>query len=249
MCVITVSRELGSGGDLIAHRVAETLGYDAVDKKLITEVAHLANVSAFEVERYDEKGVSRLRRFLRDLVIPRSPRAVPFWGVGFPDDMSASVLIPERDLAQVEYLDHEKCLSFVQFVIRDFAERGRVVILGRASQAILADRADTMHVRTVAPIDRRCRWVMRQRDLDREVALDLIKDTDRSRERYIRNNYGVEWDDPARYHLILNTEKTGVDLSVYLIAEMVRNFDMADQKSPDEEPQGGKGAGGQGGGM
>jgi len=233
MCVITVSREVGSGGDLVAHSVAEELGYDAVDKKLITEVAQLANVSEFEVERYDEKGVSRLRRFLGDLVIPRSPRAVPLWGVGFPDDMSTSVLIPEQNLAQVNYLDHEKCLSFVRFVVRDFAERGNVVILGRASQAILADWPDAVHVRTIAPLEKRCQWVMQQRGLDREAALDLIKDTDRSRARYIRNNYDVEWDDPALYHLTLNTEKTGVDRSVHLVAEMVRSAAMMSEKGPD----------------
>lgn len=224
MCVITVSRELGSGGDLIAHRVAEVLEYDPVDKKLITEVAHLADVSEFEVERYDEKGVSRLRRFLRNLVIPRPPGGMPFWPMGFPDDMSASILIPEECLAQVNYLDHEKCLSFVQFVIRDFADRGNVVILGRASQAILADRTDTVHVRTIALIETRCGWVMRQRDMGREAALELIKETDKCRARYIRNNYGIEWDDPTLYHLILNTEKTGVDLAVHMIAEMARSF-------------------------
>lgn len=226
MCVVTVSRQLGSGGDLIAHRVAEELGYDALDKNLITAVAHMANVSEFEVERYDEKGVSYLRRFLRDLVIPRSPGAIPFWDVGFPDDMSASMLVSEQDLQQVIYLDHEKCLRFVQLVVRDFAERGDVVILGRAGQAILTDRADAVHVRTVAPIEARCGWVMEQRGMDREAALELIRQTDRSRARYVRSNYGVEWDDLAVYHLIINTEKTGVDLAVHLIAEMARKFHM-----------------------
>jgi len=230
MCVITVSREVGSGGDVIASRVAEVLGYDCVDKKLITEVAHLADVPEFEVERYDEKGVSRLRRFLRELVIPSSPRTLALWGGGFPDDLSASVLVPEQDLAQVSYLDPEKCLSLVRFVVRDFAERGHVVLLGRASQAILADRRDAVHVRTIAPIETRCRWVMEQRGVDRESALALIRETDRSRARYIRNNYGVEWDDPALYHALINTEKTGVDLAVHLIAEMARNSCGASQE-------------------
>ena len=231
MCVITVSRQLGSGGDLIAHRVAEELGYDPVDKKLITEVAHLANVSEFEVERYDEKGISRLRRFVRDLVIPGSAREMLFWGVGFPDDMSASVLVPEQDLEQVSYLDCQKYLSFIQFVIRDFADRGNVVILGRGSQAILADRSDALHVRTVAPIESRCRRVMEQRGVDREAALDLIRDTDRSRARYMRSNYRVEWDDPSLYHIVINTEKIGVDLATHLIAEMARTFDMPSQQA------------------
>ena len=230
MCVITISRQLGSGGDLIAHSVAKKLGYDPVDKKLITEVAHLANVSEVEVERYDEKGIGRVRRFLRDLVIPGSSREVLLWGAGFPDDMSASVLVPEQDLEQVSYLDHQKCLSFVQFVIRDFADRGNAVILGRGSQAILSGRNDVVHVRTVAPIESRCRWVMQQREMDRETVLDLIRDTDRSRARYIRSNYGVEWDDPSLYHIVINTEQTDIGQAVHLIVEMARTFDMPFQK-------------------
>lgn len=226
MCVITLSRELGSRGDLIAHRVAEVLGYDPVDKKLITEVADLADVSEFEVERYDEKGVSRLKRFLRNLVIPRPPGDMSFGPMGFPGDTSPPLLIPGEVLQQINYLDHRKYRNFVQFAIRDFADRGHVVVLGRASQAILADRTDTVHVRAIAPIETRCRWVMRQHGIDREAALALIQETDTSRARYIRNNYGIDWEDPTHYHLVLNTEKTGVDLAVHMIAEMARGFEV-----------------------
>jgi len=156
---------------------------------------------------------------------------MPFWPMGFPDDMSASLLVPGEVLQQISYLDHEKCLSFVQFAVRDFADRGNVVILGRASQAILADRTDTAHVRTIAPIEARCGWVMRQRGLDREAALELIKETDTCRARYIRNNYGIEWDDPTLYHLVLNMEKTGVDLAVHMIAEMASSFHIGSETS------------------
>lgn len=38
MAVITISREYGSAGDIIAKSIADSLGYQLVDKKLIEEI-------------------------------------------------------------------------------------------------------------------------------------------------------------------------------------------------------------------
>ena len=49
MAVVTISRLIGSGGDIIALKVAEGLGYDLVDTKLIVEVAERTGVSISKV--------------------------------------------------------------------------------------------------------------------------------------------------------------------------------------------------------
>ena len=54
MAVLTISRQLGSGGDEIASQVAEELGYDLVDSALIVSIAERAAVSVDEVITYDE---------------------------------------------------------------------------------------------------------------------------------------------------------------------------------------------------
>lgn len=55
MAIITVSREMGSGGIPIAHRAAEELGYTLVDGEAIRSVAANYGLTLDAVENADEK--------------------------------------------------------------------------------------------------------------------------------------------------------------------------------------------------
>ena len=55
MAIITISREMGSGGIPIAHKVAETLGYKLIDGEAIMEAAKSYGLSPEAVEQADEK--------------------------------------------------------------------------------------------------------------------------------------------------------------------------------------------------
>jgi len=55
MAIITISREMGSGGIPIAHKVAEKLGYQLVDGEMIMAEAIAYGLSPEAVEQADEK--------------------------------------------------------------------------------------------------------------------------------------------------------------------------------------------------
>ena len=55
MAIITISREMGSGGIPIAHKVAETLGYKLIDGEAIMEAAKSYGLSPEALEQADEK--------------------------------------------------------------------------------------------------------------------------------------------------------------------------------------------------
>jgi len=55
MAIITISREMGSGGIPIAHKVAEKLGYRLIDGETIMEAAAAYGLSPEAVEQADEK--------------------------------------------------------------------------------------------------------------------------------------------------------------------------------------------------
>ena len=55
MAIITISREMGSGGIPIAHKVAEKLGYQLIDGEAILEAAASYGLSPEAVEQADEK--------------------------------------------------------------------------------------------------------------------------------------------------------------------------------------------------
>ncbi len=66
--VVTLSREPGSGGRLVAGRLAEAMGWDLFDRDLIARVAESVNMSTAIVETLDEKEQSLLSHWITGLV-------------------------------------------------------------------------------------------------------------------------------------------------------------------------------------
>lgn len=56
MKVVTISREFGSGGDLLAERVAQSLGYHLVDKEFISKVLCQYGLAEFDLEYEKQPG-------------------------------------------------------------------------------------------------------------------------------------------------------------------------------------------------
>src|SRR5467141_2766439 len=63
MNVITVSREYGAGGGEVAKRLAETLGWELLDRELLHQAAAVEHVPDADLERLDEKTLSMADRF------------------------------------------------------------------------------------------------------------------------------------------------------------------------------------------
>jgi len=66
--VVTFSREHGSGGDILAERLAEKLGYELFHQEVLHNMAESARVSVQFLETLDEKGVSVLDEWISSLV-------------------------------------------------------------------------------------------------------------------------------------------------------------------------------------
>lgn len=235
MAVITLSRQMGSGGDIVAVRAAELLGYDLVDKALITEVAREANVPESEVARFDERTESAVKRFLRSLVTPSKSVPVPpamLWGLEFPYEVSAALINSENVTSEeVHFLDQKSYLQFLQATVQRLWERDRVVISGRGAMMILKDRPRALSVRTVASVEFRVGHVMGRFELSREKAIERIQKGTKRRAAYIRANYGVDWEAPTLYHLVLNTEWLGFEGAAQVIADAARQMDRKDSET------------------
>ena len=58
MNIITIAREYGAGGSEVARKLAETLGWELLDRELLHRAAEIEHVPDAELERLD-KGPSR----------------------------------------------------------------------------------------------------------------------------------------------------------------------------------------------
>ena len=66
--MVTISREPGSGGKLIAKGIAEYLNFDLFHQEMIHEMALSAKVSSRVLESLDEKGLSMLEDWIAAVV-------------------------------------------------------------------------------------------------------------------------------------------------------------------------------------
>jgi CMP/dCMP kinase len=239
MATVTVSRELGSGGDRVAARAAERLGFELVDRRLIDEVATITGATAEEVARYDEKGERRVQFFLRRLLVPKlGPGMTPVPVTGyFPEfGLDFPYIIDERIPRNRPYLDRGTYQLLITTLVQDAGATGRAVIVGRASQIVLARLPGSVHVKITCPLARRCEQLMESRQISHQAALRLAEQHDRWRKLYLLNHHGVDWDDPLLYDLVINTGRVSEGAAVEMITGLLNSRAPELSARPDQRP-------------
>ncbi|MCS7185971.1 MAG: cytidylate kinase-like family protein [Armatimonadetes bacterium] len=225
MGVITISRLFGCAANEIAAKVAEVLGYEVVDKELLAHVAAEAQASEEEVARYDETALSPVERFLRALVKFATPEEAIAWSPGPLQETPFWLPTKEqwkREGARV--LDHEECLKFTQIALKRLAQKGRVIIIGRGGMVVLKNFPKALHVRLFAPLEWRIQRLSQIENIPPGKAKQKIIAEDKRRADYLRHFYGVDWNDPSLYHLVLNVAALGIDAVSQIIISAAREL-------------------------
>jgi len=98
-------------------------------------------------------------------------------------------------------------------VVKDAAQGGECVIVGRGSAYYLQNRPDAFHVFVYAPFDEKVRRLQAGGKSEDEAAR-LAQTVDRDRAAFIEKYFCVEWPDRQRFHLMINStmgEETAVE--------------------------------------
>jgi cytidylate kinase len=126
------------------------------------------------------------------------------------------------------FLSDEAYRDVFNRVVRAAAARGHVVIVGRASQVILADPRDVLHVRIIAPFEKRVAYVMQREGVDRHTAEARIHRKDHERASYLEQEYHHHPDDAHLYDLVLNTSlldlESAVDIMCFTLQQKARGL-------------------------
>lgn len=218
MTVITISRQLGSGGDVIAAQVCEQLGYRYFDKEMMVEAA--ANVGLCENEIVDfTEDRYKVQDFISRLLRAR-PRTVK------------ELLVREEQHGLIETLtlrelDEEDCVALVRYTIERVYEEDNIVILGRGGQAILKDKPNVVHVRIFAPLEARSQRLRARGMSGVSEIKNTIRDSDRASAEFLKRFFNIQWDDPEHYHMILNTGLLDTDTAAETIIATARKLSTA----------------------
>lgn len=193
--VITISRQLGSGGAYVGQQLAKNLDIFYADREIISRVAKQFSLLEEDLESRDEKISSFWQTYLQS------------YAFGTPDTYLPPQIIPtDRMLfkAETEIIEH-------------IAKDRSAIIIGRCSSYILRERSN--HVSIFLHADRSFRKgrVQKLYNVSEEVADKLITQSDKERALYFHTFTGKEWIDAKQYDISINTSKIGMDKSIELI--------------------------------
>lgn len=181
--IITIEREYGSGAGEIARELSARLGWKLWDKELTAEIARSAKVDPSAVSMCEERVDNTFQRLVK-----------VFWRGSY-----------ERS-ANLDYqpFGPDRMVEVGEHVMREIAEKGNCVIVGRGAPYFLRERDDTFHVFLYAPREEKLRRVQ---DMGTRLheAEDLVDTVDRERMEFIRHYFHADWPTRSLYHLMLNT--------------------------------------------
>lgn len=172
--IITISRQYGSGGRLIAKMLSEELGIPFYDKEIIEQTAKETGLSAQYIKDLDRRPTNS---FLYDLVFATNQ------GPTLPDQV---------------YIAQSK-------VIRDLAEKGSCVIVGRCADYVLREVPDRLSVFIFAPIEER---VLRAGEVYKDAGANLtsyVQHQDKGRASYYNYFSTGKWGESVNYDLCINS--------------------------------------------
>ena len=112
---------------------------------------------------------------------------------------------------------YQRYFEALEQIIRELAERGNVILVGRGGNCFLRDDPRAFHVRLVAPMPVRCRRVMEYRWVREAVAKKQIAESDSQRRRFHESYFGIDWSNPLEYHITVNSGRLAL-MALDLIA-------------------------------
>ncbi len=191
--IITISRELGSGGHTVGQLLAERLGVRFSDKELIKALREEFHLTTDAIERLKGEKKDWLTSLLRKIVAMPKAENVVEWDDDFVKEY-------RPDLSSDEIFEAEKQ------ILRGIAEEGSCVIAGRSGFFVLKDFPNKVDIFITAPREKRIERVMAKQHLSEQEAAAAIDRVDEGRENYIKRYAGTSRYDVRNYDLVINMD-------------------------------------------
>ena len=199
--VITINRELGSGGRTVGRMLAEKLGVPYFDKAVIKALQERYNLSAEDIERLKGQETSWWAEFKRKMT--------------FSDT--------DYDLNQTG-IETEDIFRAETNILKALAKDESCVIAGRSAFYIFRENPNHLSILIQASMPCRMARVAREQNMSKEEARMTIEKVDKMRENYVNEFTGTSRYDTRNYHLVLNMDELTEDAAVAIIMEYINGM-------------------------
>lgn len=184
--VITINRELGSGGRTVGRLLSQRLQVKYYDKALIEQLTQKFGLTVEEIERI--KGQKKtwwneFNSYYQTLNSTTKP-------------MQAETMISSKILFENE-----------KKILTTLAAEESCVVAGRSAFLVFRDHPNHLNIFIEASMEHRIQRIMRKKNIMRQEAIDIINKVDKEREIFIHKYEDTSRYDTRNYHLIINMDE------------------------------------------
>ncbi len=198
---VTISRQFGSCGRAVGKEVAKKLGIPFYDRELISLAAKESGISEKIFRNMDEKPTNSLLYSLAVGAYALDNQYMPWSDAAMP--LCDQVYLAQTDL------------------IKKLADEGPCVFIGRCSDYVLKDRANTFSIFITDTEQNRVAQIMKDYNITEQKARDMITKTDKKRANYYSFHTNRTWSKGDNYDLCIRTSDLGIEGTAEMIIAFV----------------------------
>jgi cytidylate kinase len=152
----------------------------------------------------------------REILVEAAER----YGISESDLSNAIMAKPAIEERLSLKIDRIRYLSFIQATLCDHVKDDNVVYYGHAGHLLLKNVCRVIKVKVIAPMELRVTFAMERMKLSQEEAISYIRRMDKYRQKWTKFLYGVDWNDPSLYDLVLSLKEISIQTACNMISIM-----------------------------
>ena len=203
--VITINRELGSGGRTVGRKLAEKLASPFYDKALIKALQEKYHLSVEEIEKLKGRKQG--------------------WWADFKRQMTGSVMYTNYYIPKVgdepELLDTDEVFRTEQEILKGMAEEESCIIAGRSGFFVFRNHPNRLSILIQASKAFRVNRVATKQNTTPEEAAKIIDKVDKMRENYVKKYTKTSRYDTRNYDLVISADGKTEDEIVNFILKYI----------------------------
>ena len=197
--VITIGRQLGSGGKEIAEMLARHLNIKAYDKTLLEEAARESGIDTTVFEKADEQES----------------------GSYFSGIFSIHGAITDYFKGD-SIMDKDRLFELQSETIQSLANRESCVIVGRCAEYVLRDHPSMLSIFITADREDRIGRIMKSEGLEHDKAAEYLEKNDKRRRSYHDYYATNHWGEASSYDLCINSSRMGIEGTTEFILNFIK---------------------------
>lgn len=206
--IITINRELGSGGRTVGRKLSEKLGVPYYDKLLIRSLQEKYNLSVEDIEQKKGSKHSWLS-YLKNAFVAVNQNKDELWYYQMANG------------EQGDMVTSDGMFKLEKQILETAAEEQSCVIAGRSGFYVFANHPNHVSILIQASMEHRIERVMKKQGVSREDAEKAIKNVDKMRENYVKKYTGSSRYDSRNYNLVISMDGKTEDEAVELILKYI----------------------------